>query len=655
MKNFTIPKTKKIFIGGSSNSSLDVIDLAWNSLKNEFEAPTDFMPDYQINNLLIKLLNDNINNNKNNNENQIGGSKGPIEWGMQMWEERKERLRNEKMAKKAEKDVVEAAPRGSWGWKTKQAKQEGKQAYKNAMEEAKTQQLQVKAQAADAVMKELRKAKEDKKDYVPPVILENAARTEAEALAKTLGATDIVNVDKIVKGVLKPILKEKNIEKKKYEALHTPKNVEVLRALSDIERQNRADDREEERQKREDDREKEKGSPTVPPATPTVPPATPTVPPATPTVPPATPTVPPRGPGPGPSNNPNEETGGDTSTNDNNDIYNWNLHSNMYIKQNNTLVLLGYFKIGTINHSTTSNSKYKSIKKYANQNGKTIEEYNKVLAYNDMTGTHIVNLSEHIGNIKLNPKYETHLKKHGLLDENGDMTKKGKECLDPKTKAIKDTSDCKKYNSSEASEGDLGETKKELEHLITLKEADDDDKVVLTIDADIDLSEDNELKDNKDKVEKVLKDLDKGLRARSKLEGDIATIAKEAADEAALVTISKHIKNIDEKQKKQLHDTYNQGVKDGTDDSYEKIEKKVREQLKKEFDKTVDAKVDKHKEESSSAKKEIEKQKKKLEKEFKKIKEKETTLQKQQDSIKETLGIKGKLLKKLQAKINKLN
>ena len=235
------------------------------------------------------------------------------------------------------------------------------------------------------------------------------------------------------------------------------------------------------------------------------------------------------------------------------------------------------------------------------------------------------------------------------------MTKKGKECLDPKTKAIKETSDCKKYNSSKESEGDLAETKKEFEHLITLKEADDDNEVVLTIDADIDISEDKELKDNKDKVQKVLKDLDKGLRARSKLEGDIATIAKEAADEAALVTISKHIKNIDDKQKKQLHDTYNQGVKDGTDDSYKKIEKKVREQLKKEFDKTVDAKVDKHKEESSSAKKEIEKQKQKLEKEFKKIKEKETTLQKQQDSIKDTLGIKGKLLKQLQAKINKLN
>ena len=200
MKNFTIPKTTKIFIGGASTSSPGVIDLAWNSLKNEFEAPTDFMPDYQLNNLLIKLLNDNINN-KNNNENQVGGMKGAIERGMQMWEERKERkrerLRNEKMAKKAEKEALAAEPSGRLGWKTKQAKQKGEQAYKNAMEEAKTQQLKVKAEAAAAVMKELRKAKEDKEDYVPPVILENAARTKAEALAKTLGATDIVNVDKI--------------------------------------------------------------------------------------------------------------------------------------------------------------------------------------------------------------------------------------------------------------------------------------------------------------------------------------------------------------------------------------------------------------------------------------------------------------------------
>ena len=56
MKNFITPKSKKIFIGGASKQNLNVIELAWNSLKNEFETPNKFMPDYQLNKKTLDLI-----------------------------------------------------------------------------------------------------------------------------------------------------------------------------------------------------------------------------------------------------------------------------------------------------------------------------------------------------------------------------------------------------------------------------------------------------------------------------------------------------------------------------------------------------------------------------------------------------------------------
>ena len=213
----------------------------------------------------------------------------------------------------------------------------------------------------------------------------------------------------------------------------------------------------------------------------------------------------------------------------NDDLYTWKLYNNKYIKSENKFILLGYFKIGTVNNNSYD---YKILNEYCKSTKKEINYFTNVLAYNDMIGTHFVNKSEYIGNIKFNPTYNTHLIERGLIDKDGNPTDLGNICLNKKTMEIKDTKECKIYNTHKKTSEELAENN-EYNHMALLKESDNGVEVNLTVFS---------LLNNQDQDKEQDQEQDQE-QEDPKVEANIEELVKKAAEEAALVAANKY-KNV---------------------------------------------------------------------------------------------------------------